>query len=354
MVSSSLAPTTNMLPATDALLAPLIEAAVVALDGPAPLLPEMVRYHLGLDGDPGVTDGIRDRRGKRLRPALAILCCQAAGGDPEWAAPLGAAIELLHNFTLIHDDIQDQSSHRRHRPTVWHRWGTAQAINAGDALFAVAHLPLLQLPRYGVSAELTLHLIDAFDRMTVAIVQGQVLDLEFEGRADVRTADYVEMITGKTAAIVQFAAWGGALVGGTDNEAAERFGDFGRALGIGYQIRDDLLGIWGSTETTGKAAADDIRRRKQSLPILLLRERSSESTRTELDALYRQPVVDDAGVRRVLALLEEAGVRRDVEERIQRLHDEAQTALQAAIPASANAARETLMPMIDALRQRDG
>ena len=354
MISSPPAVTPNAVPNTDALLTPLIEDAVASLSGPAPLLVEMVRYHLGLDDEPVAAAGGPDRRGKRLRPTLALLCCRATGGDAARAAPLATAIELLHNFTLIHDDIQDQSSHRRHRPTVWHRWGTGQAINAGDALFAASHLPLLKLPEHGVPAEPTLRLIDAFDRMTVQIVQGQVQDLSFEGRAAVSTDDYLQMITGKTAAIVQYAAWGGALIGGADDEIAGLFAAFGRSLGIGYQIRDDLLGIWGSTATTGKAAADDIKRRKQSLPILLLRERASDSIREELDGLYAQATIDDAGVDRVLSLLERAAIRAEVEARIRTLHDEAHEALLAAIPVADNAARDTLMPLIEALRRRDG
>ncbi|MGI8642767.1 MAG: polyprenyl synthetase family protein [Thermomicrobiales bacterium] len=353
MVTFSPAAKRISLPDTDALLAPLIDDAVGSLAGAAPLLSEMVRYHLGLDDEPPTGSDGRNRRGKRLRPALALLCCEAAGGRVAMAAPLAAAIELLHNFTLIHDDIQDQSSHRRHRPTVWHRWGSAQAINAGDALFAAAHLPLLRLPVEGVSPALTLRLIEAFDRMTIQIVQGQVSDLQFEGSDAVRAKDYLAMIGGKTAAIVEFAAWGGALVGGADDEAAGLFAAFGRSLGVGYQIRDDLLGIWGSTETTGKAAADDIRRRKQSLPILVLRERVSEAERRELDRLYGDERVDEAGVKQILALLHAANVRDAIEHRIRGLHDEAQTALKA-VPAGDPAARESLLAMISSLQRRDG
>lgn len=341
---------------TDALIWRSIEEAVSALSGPDPLLSEMVRYHLGLnDGRMGTSrESAPAARGKRLRPTLAILCCQAAGGVAERAAPLAAAIELLHNFTLIHDDIQDESTHRRHRPTVWHRWGSAQAINAGDALFAAAHLPLLRLPEAGVPASLTLRLIEAFDRMTVEIVQGQVLDLSFEGRANVSADDYVRMIAGKTAAIVRFAAWAGALVGEASDMSAERFGAFGHALGMGYQIRDDLLGIWGSPATTGKTEADDIRRRKQSLPILLLREGADDQVRAELDALYRETEIDEAGVSRILSLLAAAGVRGRVESRVRSLHDSAEEALIAAACVGPDAARDALFGLTATLASRDG
>nr|MBA3450479.1 polyprenyl synthetase family protein [Chloroflexia bacterium] len=198
----------------DRCIEPSLRKALTALEGRAPLLAGMARYHLGYAGrdltplDPG-----KVHQGKRMRPAVALLAAAAAGGDPRSAAPVGAALELLHNFTLIHDDVQDESPTRRHRPTVWSIWGIGQAINAGDALFAVAHLPLFTLPATGASADLTLRLLEAFDRMTIAIVEGQTLDLEFETRSDVLPDDYLGMIASKTAAIVRFAAWAGALVG---------------------------------------------------------------------------------------------------------------------------------------------
>ena len=249
------------------------------------------------------------------------------GVNRELAAPVAAALELLHNFTLIHDDVQDESPVRRHRPTVWSLWGVGQAINAGDALFAAAHLPLYRLASSGVTAELRLRLLEAFDRMTIAIVEGQTQDLAFEARPDVAPGEYLEMIAGKTAAIVRFAAWAGALLGGADEVTASRWAEFGLALGLGFQVRDDLLGIWGAQEATGKAPADDVRRRKQSLPILILRERLDEAEREELSRLFSASNVDGAGVARVLALLEREAVRQEVEAVIAGYHDRAAAAL---------------------------
>ncbi len=341
--------------ALDAAIDPEIERAVDALDGRAPLLARMARYHLGLvdaDGNPTPSGAVD--RGKRIRPAVALLCCAAAGGDPAHAAPLGAALELLHNFTLIHDDVQDNSPTRRHRPTVWSLWGVGQAINAGDALFAASHLPLHRLADLGASPALVLRLADAFDRMTIAIVEGQVLDLGFEARADVTPDDYLRMIAGKTAAIVRYAAWAGALLGGTDEERAERFAAFGLALGLGFQIQDDALGIWGATAETGKAPADDIRRRKQSLPILLLRERLDDDERAELEAIYAAPEVDGPGVARVLALLARTGVRETIAERVAAEHDRARETLLAAADSGPNPARDRLLALVAQLAVRAG
>ena len=221
----------------DALIEPVLLDAVAALDGRAPLLTGMVRYHLGYAGrDLQPLDRRAVDRGKRMRPAVALLAAGAAGGDPRAAAPVGAAVELLHNFSLIHDDVQDESPTRRHRPTVWSLWGVGQAINAGDALFAAAHLPLYRLASSGVTADLSLRLLEAFDRMTIAIVEGQTLDLAFEARSDVSAGEYLEMIAGKTAAIVRFAAWAGALLGGADEAAATRWAEFGLALGSRFSV----------------------------------------------------------------------------------------------------------------------
>lgn len=337
----------------ESLIDPLMQEAVAALDGSAPLLVGMVRYHLGyVDQDPRSIAGGIDR-GKRVRPAVALLAAGATGGEPAVAAPIAAALELLHNFTLIHDDIQDESPTRRHRPTVWSLWGSKQAINAGDALFAAAHLPLYALPARGASAGLTMRLLAAFDRMTIAIVEGQTIDLQFEERSDVTPEEYLTMIGGKTAAIVRYAAWAGAELGGATEADAARWDDFGLALGLGFQIHDDLLGIWGATAQTGKAPADDIRRRKKSLPILLLRERLVAQERAHLDGLYARESIDSAGANEVLRLLAREGIQDEVTREVARYHDRAALAL-AATSASDNPYRRQLEALIGRLAARTG
>jgi geranylgeranyl diphosphate synthase type I len=339
----------------DALIEPALRDAIAALDGRAPLLSGMVRYHLGYAGrDLRPLDSRAVDRGKRLRPTVALLAAGAVGGDPRAAVPAAAALELLHNFTLIHDDIQDESLIRRHRPTVWSLWGVGQAINAGDALFAAAHLPLYHLASSDISAQVRLRLLEAFDHMTIAIVEGQTLDLGFEARSDVSPSEYLEMIAGKTAAILRFAAWAGALLGGADEVVALRWAEFGLALGLGFQIRDDLLGIWGAQEATGKAPADDVRRRKQSLPLLMLRERLQETEREELSHIFSAPNVDGVGIARVLALLEREQVRQNVEAVIAGYHDRAAAALIDATQSGSNRSRDRLLALVEQLSSRSG
>lgn len=339
----------------DALIEPPIQAALASLDGRSLLLSGMVRYHLGYaDRDLEAVDPATVDRGKRIRPAVAMLAAGAAGGDPADAAPVATAIELLHNFTLIHDDIQDESPARRHRPTVWALWGIKQAINAGDALFSAAHLPLYTLPAAGIPAPLVLRLLDAFDRMAIAIVEGQTLDLGFEARSDVTPAEYLEMIAGKTAAILRYASWAGALCGGASDDEAARWAEFGLALGLGFQIHDDLLGIWGASAATGKPEADDIRRRKQSLPILMLRERLDAAARDELNHIYATDSVDEQGVVRVLELLDREAIRPEIEREIQRYHDLAAASLREAAPQDDNPHRDRLRTLVEHLSTRSG
>ncbi|HMM41354.1 MAG TPA: polyprenyl synthetase family protein [Thermomicrobiales bacterium] len=311
---------------------------------------DIMRYHLGfVDAS---FQPARSDPGKRIRPLLCMLTNEAAGGDPADAMPMAAGIELLHNFTLIHDDIQDHSPLRRHRPTAWSIWGVAQAINAGDAMFAVAHLALLRSARAGMPAGRVLALTESLHRTTLRIVEGQVLDLGFESRSDVTADEYMVMIGGKSAEICRCACWAGATIAGASDDRAQMAGDAGFALGIGFQLRDDILGIWGDTAQTGKVRADDIRRRKKSLPILLLRDRATPVELAELDALYAQSEVAPDGVERILTLLREYDVESAVQTRAQIWHDQALELLQSSLPESD--ARVKLEALVDALVARAG
>ena len=349
--------------AVDRLIQPELDAAIRAIEGDAageteaPLLALMARYHLGWcdsSGEPTSPAVRRSAQGKRLRPALAVLCTAATGGQMHAAAPLAAAIELLHNFTLIHDDIQDRSPNRRHRATVWRVWGDGQAINAGDALFAAATLSLFRLADHDVPAATVLRLANAFERMTLDIVRGQVRDLRFEGRGDVTPDDYLAMIRGKTAAILRFAAWAGAVIAHADDEVAVRFGEFGEALGLGFQLRDDMLGIWGTHDATGKGAADDIRRRKQSLPILLLRQAADDAERARLAELYAESEIADDGIAEILGILQRHDIEAQVAGQVAAMHDRAAAALRIALDEAENDAASGLKALVARLSVREG
>ncbi len=336
--------------------AALLTTIAIAEQRAAPVGPNdvpiyaVLRYHLGFLNN--VFEVERVNAGKRVRPRLSVLTCAAAGGDPYKAIPAAAAIELLHNFTLIHDDIQDQSVFRRHRRTVWDLWGTAQAINAGDAMFAISHLALNRSIEAGVDPATVLELSNGLHDATLRIVEGQVLDLGFEQRSDVSPSDYLTMVGGKTGALARCACWTGARIADTPNERSERLADFGSALGIGFQLRDDILGIWGATGDTGKSEADDIRRRKKSLPILLLRERATDDELTVLDAIYDDDDVTDDEIATVLEMMRFHEVEPDVQARVRTWHDRALNLLEDAVPPST--ARDELFTLVESLESRAG
>ena len=286
----------------------------------------MMRYHLGW-ADRDLAPASADA-GKKLRPLLLIRCAEACGSTAEVAAPAAAAVELLHNFTLVHDDIQDQSSHRRHRETVWHHWGLAAAINVGDALFAVAHDALYRLADApaNVPAARVLAIARDFDRTALRIVEGQHLDLSHEGEWDGGERRYLAMIDGKTAAIIDFAARAGATLAGADAATIALCGAFGQTIGLAFQIRDDILGIWGPQSVTGKPMADDLRRRKQSLPVIALDERANPADRAALRRLYAT-APDEAGVAALVALLDRYEVLDYCQHWVERHHHEARAAL---------------------------
>lgn len=248
---------------------PRIEAELRAQLAPPPSeaagMYALLRYHMGWEDAQGRPE--EAAQGKRVRPLLALMAALAAGGDPAAALPVAAAVELLHNFSLIHDDIEDNSPTRRHRPTLWTWAGVAQAINAGDALFALARLALLGLAE-AIEPARVLRIQGVFDRTCLHLTEGQFLDIGFEKEAAVSVPAYLTMIAGKTAALLAASAQMGALAAGASEEMAAHFWQFGHELGLSFQVQDDLLGIWGDEAQTGKSAASDILTRKKTLPVL--------------------------------------------------------------------------------------
>jgi geranylgeranyl diphosphate synthase, type I len=339
----------------DALFEPLMQEAIAEIGVTSPLLQQIAAYHMGWrQTDLSEITGARPNPGKRIRPRLAMLVTAALGFDPALAAPVAAAIELLHNFTLVHDDIQDRSHLRRHRPSVWSLWGEAQAINAGDALFASSHLALYEVSGLPETAQLLPRLAKAFDRTTLAIVGGQTMDIENEGDVAVTPERYLQTITGKTSAIVEFSAWAGGLIAGATEAQLADLASFGLATGLAFQIRDDLLGIWGSEAETGKTPADDLRRRKQTLPILELRRAATQADLAELDRHYAEPDSSEAEVKQLLDLLDRYRIRVQVEEEIRSYHDRASTALGRVVTRESNRAAGRLYALLDGLEHRTG
>ena len=224
---------------------------------------EMLTYHMGWSG----TDAGLEATGKRIRPLLVLLTCAACGSNWQRALPAAACIELIHNFSLAHDDIQDGSDLRRGRLTVWKKWGTAQAINVGDALFILAQLALLETKNEFPPA-LILQAGAIIHRACLGLSSGQFLDIFYEKRVDLTTEDYWPMISGKTAALLSACTHIGALLGGADDSVQENYRSFGHYLGLAFQVQDDYLGIWGDSILMGKSTESDLVAGKKTLPVL--------------------------------------------------------------------------------------
>jgi len=269
----------------------------------------MLRYHMGW-ADERLAAAHTDT-GKRIRPILCLLAAEATGAGWQRALPAAVAIEFSHNFSLIHDDIQDSSPLRRGRPTLWKLWGVAQALNAGDALFTLAHLALTKLPALGVGAETALEVLRILDQACLVLTQGQYLDLSFEARQQVSVNEYLAMIGAKTAALASASAEIGALIGGAPAERVAHYRAFGRNLGLAFQVQDDILGIWGDEVTTGKSVATDIQTRKKTLAVVYGLERSEE-----LRALYAAGEPAPADINRAVQLLDAVGARAYAEEQV--------------------------------------
>lgn len=269
----------------------------------------LMRVHLGWEDASGnvVLDA---PAGKMLRPALCLLCCEAVGGDAENASSAAASLELVHNFSLIHDDIEDNSRTRHGRPTLWSLTGVSQAINAGDGLFAIARRTLLGANSSGIPAERVLQAAAMLDDACIALCEGQHADIGFEMRDDVSLAEYERMIGGKTAALLSASGAIGAVLGGASAAASAAIAECGRLLGMAFQIQDDVLGIWGQSDLTGKSAADDIRSRKKSFPVVYAFNQLEEPELSRLRQIYASRSVGDDDVAAVLQLLERINARR--------------------------------------------
>ena len=284
---------------------PLIQAEMRALlEGRTLPLYDMVRYHLGwqeADGRPRIDGG-----GKGMRPALCLLTAEAL--DPSPAAQRralagAAAVELVHNYSLVHDDIQDGDSERHHRPTVWKQWGLGQGINVGDALRELAQLALQRAFAAGAAPEVVLAAQAALTEAGLEMIEGQYQDLTFEERTEIALPEYQAMIDRKTGAMVGCSLQLGALLARGDQATAARLRLTGRRLGVLFQIRDDYLGVWGDSARTGKSSNNDIRRRKKSFPVVYALTAAGPAEQSALRRIYAQPSLSDADVQTVMAIL---------------------------------------------------
>ena len=279
-----------------------LEAEVKFAVGEATLpMYHMMRYHLGWIDEKGNPQSATI--GKRLRPVLCLLACQAAGGDWRQALPAAAAVELVHNFSLIHDDIQDKSPSRRGRATVWHIWGQSQAINVGDGMHALALSSLLRLEDVGIPHQKVVRAARILGEASLKLCEGQYLDISYEKRLDIGIKDYLEMIGCKTAALFRCSLEIGASLSTDDETLLTRLKLFGHDLGMTFQIHDDVLSLWGDEKVTGKPNTSDIQMKKKTLPIVYALEKANGEDRELLWSIYQKKVIGPADIENVLHIL---------------------------------------------------
>ncbi len=285
-------------------------------------LHEMLTYHLGWTGEGSGPDA----QGKRIRPLLLLLTSAACDADWKNALPAAAAVELVHNFSLIHDDIQDNSSKRRGRDTVWVKWGIAQGINAGDSLFVLSNQALFDLPA-DVPADVVIEASRILHDTCLDLTRGQYLDISYEHRSDLTLEDYWLMVGYKTASLLTACCSLGALISRADQATQEAYRDFGRYLGLAFQIQDDYLGIWGDTVLTGKSADSDLISRKKSLPVLFGLGKNAQFAER-----WKNSPISKENVPEIADLLAAEGARLFTQETADQMTDLAVAALRRADP----------------------
>ncbi|MGH2718131.1 MAG: polyprenyl synthetase family protein [Actinomycetota bacterium] len=267
-------------------------------------------YHLGWNDEEG--NRTPGGGGKALRPALALLSAEAAGADREDGIPGAVAVELVHNFSLLHDDLMDRDAERRHRSSAWKAFGEPHAILAGDALLVLAYEVLLDSGSpYSVAS------VRRITTATAELIRGQGADLTFESRLDVSIGECLAMSSQKTAALLSAAAAIGAELAGASPGLTDALAAYGQHLGLAFQGVDDLLGIWGSPDATGKPVGSDLRQRKKSLPVVAALA-AGDGIVEDLCLLLSHDTLGDGEVARGTELLEKAGTRAWVEELVAR------------------------------------
>jgi geranylgeranyl diphosphate synthase, type I len=285
-------------------------------DAPVAEVYGMIRYHLGLDGTHGA-------RGKRMRPLLGLLAYASIAGDHRAALPGAAAVELGHNFSLVHDDIEDGDTERRHRATLWSLHGVPQAINTGDLIFSLSRIALHRLTELGFSDSKVLRLMRLYDETCVRLCEGQYLDIASSSADAPMTVElYFDMIGRKTAALIAASIEAGALLATDDEQIIGAYRRFGWALGLAFQLNDDLLGIWGQEHHTGKEPTD-VARRKKTLPVLYAFEHASAADRDRLAELYAIDEPTPSEVDEIVTILERAGAREFTRSEARRHRDQA-------------------------------
>jgi len=305
------------------------------------MLKEMLTYQMGWEEE--------GSKGKRIRPSLVLLTAKALGGEIQKTMPAALSVEFLHNFTLIHDDIEDQSLYRHNRPTLWQRWGIAQAINAGDALFSIAQLAMLDLENT-CGSSIAVKALNDLNQTCFHLTRGQSMDIAYETDQSVSPSAYLEMISGKTGALLGLSAGLGGLTSGQNDPTIDFLFEFGKSLGMAFQIKDDILGIWGDPGKTGKSASSDLQSRKKTLPILYGLEQSQNFRN-----MWEMKDLSKTQIQQMAEILEDCGAKIAAHQEAKSYTLQAFAALENLFPSSSDRNDEAaaLFELTDELLKRE-
>lgn len=266
--------------------------------------------------------------GKRLRPALTLVSAEAVGGESEKTLESAAALELLHTFTLVHDDIMDKDHSRRGVGTVHELWSEPLAIITGDALFAKVFEALTEgAKNKGLPVEKVIAMFETVSKASLRICEGQALDIQFEGREKVAESEYMDMVEKKTGVLMEASMKIGAIVGKGTEEEIDALAEYGRLLGIAFQIHDDYLGVVGDQKKLGKPIGSDIREGKWTfLAVHAYRKATEDSKKVLLDILKKEDVSDEE-VEKVIDIYEKTGTIDFAQEKSKKMVERAKKKL---------------------------
>lgn len=311
---------------------PEVDAEILrAIDGAGDCsLYDLVRYQLGWmdeDGRRLAAEEAQRHGGKKLRPVLSLLACQACGGDWHEALPAAAAIELIHNFSLVHDDVEDGDRLRRHRLTVWGLFGVPKAVNCGSTMQALVYRAVLRASQTGLSPSAVMGLVELLTDTILEMTEGQHLDIDFQEHGHISVAQYFDMTSRKTGALLEAALRCGARTASAPAPIEDALARFGRSFGLAFQARDDYLGVWGDPEKSGKAVGADIERKKKSLPIVYALEHDPDGAGSLVREVMLQESISPEDVDRVATALDACGARQFTEDVAEQHTFQARTAL---------------------------
>lgn len=282
------------------------------LSGQEGLLDNMLLYQLGWMDEQG--NPMSGLSGERLHPLLCFLSCESLAGDYEAAPPAAAAVELVHNYSLIHEDVQAGSPNRGDRPTIWWIWGPGQAINAGDGMHALARLALMRLQERGMPVARVMEAMRLMDQSCLTMCEGQYLDLSFQEKLDVGVEPYLKMAAGRTGALMSCAMGLGALAATEDGAAVEAFKKCGENIGVAYQMRRDIDDLQGSRDG---GPSGDVLNKKKLLPIVYAMATGDVSLKRELGTIYFKRVLEPPDVEQVTGILARVGALEYTQKRVQ-------------------------------------